>query len=159
MKKIILILAMLFSASILNATKPGQMAPNFTAQTLNGKQVSLEQFKGKKVVWLTFWATWCPYCKKEIPALKELQKKYGDKIEILAINIAYNDSIEKAKAYKKKYNLPYDIIFSNEITRLYEVRGTPTQVVIDVNGRVAYQGTKVPKNITEKDINNLLEKY
>jgi len=158
MKKVFIIFAMIFSLSSLNALTNGQTAPNFTAKTLTGKQVSLEQFKGKKVVWLTFWATWCPYCKKEIPALKEIQSKYGDKVEILAINIGVNDSAEKAEDYKFEHDLSYDIIFSNEITRLYEIRGTPTQVVIDVNGKIVYQGTKVPTNITEKDIDALLNR-
>jgi thiol-disulfide isomerase/thioredoxin len=155
MKKILMILVMIFSVSNLNAITQGQIAPNFTATTLEGKQVSLEQFKGKKVVWLTFWATWCPYCKKEIPALKELHEKYGDKVEVIAINIGVNDSVEKSKDYKFEHDLPYDIIFSNEITRQYEVRGTPTQVVIDINGRVVYKGTRVPTDIKEKDIEAL----
>lgn len=158
MKKIILILAMIFSVSSLNAMQPGQIAPSFTAQTLEGKEVSLEQFKGKKVVWLVFWATWCPYCQKEIPALKELHKKFGDKVEILAINIGVNDSVEKSKDYKFEHDLPYDIIFSNKITRQYEVRGTPTQIIIDGNGVVAYIGTKVPSNITAEDIDKLLSR-
>jgi len=158
MKKVFIIFAMIFSLSSLNALTNGQIAPNFTAKTLTGKQVRLEQFKGKKVVWLTFWATWCPYCKKEIPALKEIQLKYGDKIEILAINIGVNDSEEKAEDYKFEHDLSYDIIFSNEITRLYEVRGTPTQVVIDSSGKIVYQGTRVPSDITDKDVDALLNR-
>jgi len=158
MKKIILVLAMILTISSLNAITIGEVAPNFTVKTLEGKQVSLEQFKGKKVVWLTFWATWCPYCKKEIPALKELHKKFGDKVEVLAINIGVNDSIAKAKDYKFEHDLPYDIIYSNEITRQYEIRGTPTQIIIDGQGNIAYRGIQVPENITEKDINSLLNK-
>jgi len=153
-----MIFTILFSISTLNALTNGQVAPNFTAETLSGKTVSLEQFRGKKAVWLTFWATWCPYCKKEIPALKELHKKYGDKVEILAINIGVNDSIEKAKDYLFEYELPYDAIYSNEITRQYEIRGVPTQIIIDIDGKIVSQGTKVPKNISAKDINALLKK-
>jgi len=158
MKRIFIILVMVFSMSSLSAVELGQIAPNFTAKTLSGKQVSLEQFKGKKAVWLVFWATWCPYCTKEIPALKELHKKYGDKIEILAINIGVRDSAERSEDYKFEHNLPYDIIFSNEITRQYKVRGTPTQIVIDAKGRVAFKGTRVPSNITDENIQALLAK-
>ena len=158
MKKIFMILTMIFSISTLSALELGQTAPNFTATTVSGKQVSLEQFKGKKAVWLVFWATWCPYCTKEIPSLKELHKQYGDKIEVLGINIGVRDSVEKAEDYKFEHNLPYDIIFSNEITRQYEVRGTPTQIVIDAKGRIAFVGTRVPKDITEEQINALLAK-
>ena len=158
MKKIFMVLAMIFSVSSLSAVELGTMAPNFKATTLSGKEVSLDQFKGKKAVWLVFWATWCPYCQKEIPALKELHKKYGDKVEILAINIGVNDSIEKSEDYKFEHDLPYDIIFSNEITRQYKVRGTPTQIVIDAKGRVVFKGTRVPQDITEGNINALLAK-
>ena len=158
MKKIILILAMIFSFTSLSAMDDKKTAPNFEATTLTGEKVTLEQFKGKKVVWLSFWATWCPYCKKEIPALKEIHKKYGDKVEILAINIGVRDSVEKAKDYAFEHDLPYDIIFSNDITSLYGVQGTPTQVVIDINGKIAYVGTRVPQNVTEKNINDLLTK-
>ncbi len=158
MKKIFMVLAIVFSISNLNALSIGGIAPNFVAQTISGKKVSLEQFKGKKIVWLTFWATWCPYCKKEIPALKELYKKYGDKIEILAINIAFRDSVEKAEDYKFEYDLPYDVIFSSKIAQQYEVQGTPTQIVIDINGKIVYRGTQVPKNITDEYISTLYDK-
>jgi peroxiredoxin len=158
MKKILIILAMIFSINNLNAVELGQKAPNFEAITLSGEKVSLDQFKGKKAVWLTFWATWCPYCTKEIPSLKELHEKYGDKVEILAINIGVRDSVEKSQDYKFEHDLPYDIIFSNEITRQYGVRGTPTQIVIDSRGIVAFKGTRVPKNITNENINALLAK-
>lgn len=158
MKRILLILAMVFSINSLNAIELGAPALDFTATTIDGKKISLSQYKGKKAVWLVFWATWCPYCQKEIPALKELHKKYGDKVEILAINIGVNDSIDKSKDYQFEHDLPYQIIFSNEITRQYEVQGTPTQIVIDAKGRVVYKGTRVPKDITEENINALLAK-
>lgn len=158
MKRILLILAMVFSINSLNAIELGAPALDFTATTIDGKKISLSQYKGKKAVWLVFWATWCPYCQKEIPALKELHKKYGDKVEILAINIGVNDSIEKSKDYQFEHDLPYQIIFSNEITRQYEVQGTPTQIVIDTKGRVVYKGTRVPQDIKEENINALLAK-
>ncbi len=158
MKKLLLVLAILFSIHSVNAIEVGEKAINFKATTLEGKEISLDEFKGKKAVWLVFWATWCPYCDKEVPALKDLHEKYNDKLKIIAINIAANDSAEKAKAYKKKFDLPYDIIFSNEITRDYRVRGTPTQVVIDINGNVIFKGTKVPANIGELTINSLIKK-
>ena len=158
MKKLVLVLAILFSINSANAIEVGETAINFKATTLDGKAISLKEFKGKKAVWLVFWATWCPYCDKEIPALKDLYEKYNDKLEIIAINIGVNDSVEKIKAYKKRFDLPYKIIFSKEITRDYKVRGTPTQVVIDINGNVIFKGAKVPANIGEETINSLIKK-
>lgn len=158
MKKIVVALIIMFSIHSLNAIEIGQKAINFTGTTLEGKEISLNQFKGKKAVWLTFWATWCPYCENEIPALKELHEKYNDKLEIIAVNIGVKDSIDNIEAYEMKHDLPYSIIMSNKITRDYKVRGTPTQVVIDINGTVIYKGTRVPSNIGEKTINTLIKK-
>jgi len=158
MKKIYLAIALLFSINSLHAIEVGDKAINFTATTVEGKKVSLEDFKGKKAVWLTFWATWCPYCAKEVPALKSLHEKYNDKLEVIAINIGVKDSLDNIEAFEMKHDLPYDIIMSNEITREYRISGTPTQIVIDIHGIVVYKGTQVPKNIGDKTIDALLAK-
>ena len=58
--------------------KVGSVAPDFTMQTIDGKPFSLSELKGRVVV-LDFWASWCPDCRKEAPAVVELYKKYSDK--------------------------------------------------------------------------------
>jgi len=63
-------------------------APGFTLKDLNGKEVSLKEFKDKKAVLLVFWATWCVYCRQEIPELIKLKSQYKDKnLEIFGVNI------------------------------------------------------------------------
>ncbi|MGB5866899.1 MAG: TlpA disulfide reductase family protein [Arcobacteraceae bacterium] len=158
MRKFLMIFVMIFSLNNLNAIEIGQKAINFTATTVDGKEISLEQFQGKKAVWLTFWATWCPYCEKEVPALKNLYEKYNDKLEIIAINIGVRDSLENIEAYEMKHDIPYKIIMNNEITREYKVSGTPTQVLIDINGTVVYKGTRVPSNVTDEIIKQITTK-
>jgi thiol-disulfide isomerase/thioredoxin len=158
MKRLILVLAMLFSMNSLIAIEVGQKAINFQATTLDGKEISFEQFKGKKIVWLIFWATWCPYCGSEISALKDLYEKYNDKLEIIAVNVGVNDSIEKANAYMKVFDLPYNVIFSHKITKDYQVRGVPTQIVIDIHGNVIFKGTKIPVTIGDETIDSLMKK-
>lgn len=158
MKKILMMLVMIFSVNSVNAIEVGQKAINFTATTIDGKEISLDQFQGKKAVWLTFWATWCPYCEKEVPALKSLHEKYSDKLEVIAINIDVRDSLDNIEAYEMKHDLPYKIIVSNPITRDYKVRGTPTQVLIDINGTVVYKGTRVPSNVTDEIIKQITTK-
>ena len=81
MRKLIFILTAALLSSLpalaeneLNLRK-GEISPNFTAQDTLGNNISLSDFKGKYVV-LDFWASWCPDCRKEIPMLKKLYKKY-----------------------------------------------------------------------------------
>mgnify|MGYP003435951310 FL=1 len=70
----------------------GQIAPNFTLETLTGETVTLADFKGKKVI-LNFWATWCPPCRTEMPHFQDYYEQYAerDNVVILAANATYND--------------------------------------------------------------------
>lgn len=158
MKKLFLVLMLLFSISSLQAAQVGEKAPSFKVEDVNGKIVDLSSFKGKKAVWLVFWATWCPNCKEEIPALKKLYENYNDKVELIGVNVGVNDSVKRTKRYIEKYELPYTVIFSNDIAKKYNIMGTPTQVVIDINGNVAFDGTNVPHDLTADDIKGLLKK-
>ena len=65
--------------------KPGTVAPDFILPMMNNYKVQLSEFKGKYVL-LDFWATWCPDCRKDIPAVKELYDKYGSKVEFIGVS-------------------------------------------------------------------------
>jgi len=85
----------------------GQLAPDFSLNDLNSKKVTLSSFKNKKAVILSFWATWCPYCIKEIPKLKTLHTKFQNRgLEVLSVNIAANDPIYRVIQYAKKRPSP-----------------------------------------------------
>ena len=61
------------------------MAPDFILPMMNNYKVQLSEFKGKYVL-LDFWATWCPDCRKDVPAVKELYDKYGSKVEFIGVS-------------------------------------------------------------------------
>ena len=135
-KIIILVSALLtvfFAAEVYAAGLP--MAPDFTLQDMNGKNVSLKDFKGKNVL-LIFTTTWCPYCKKEVPELKEMYSKYKGKLEILAIDM--NESKTKVESYIKKYQVTYTTLLDTEATvaRNYGIRGVPTKVLVGPDGKL-----------------------
>lgn len=66
-------------------------APDFTLKDLNGNSVTLESLKGR-VVYLNFWATWCPWCVKELPDVETVYKQYKDKdVVILAVDIGESE--------------------------------------------------------------------
>lgn len=150
----ILVLSCLF-ATVVQSAAPmvmvGDKAPTFEVEAIDGERFILSEHKGKKAVYLVFWATWCSKCAAEIDVLKEIHDVYSKEIELIAINIAVNDSIDKVKKYISKYQLPYTVAFddSSEITDKFGVVGTPTQIIVDKNGYVQYRGIHAPSKMSE----------
>ena len=84
-----------------DSDKPKIYAPDFAVYDMDGNPVLLSEIgKGKKVV-LNFWATWCKYCKEEMPDFDEVYKEMGDDVVFMMINLPYTrgESVEKAKEY------------------------------------------------------------
>jgi peroxiredoxin len=93
----------------------GKDAPAFVVKTLDGKQVSLADYKGKAVV-VNFWATWCEACRQEMPWLAELREKYAAKgFEVLGI-VTDRASPEKITSAVRGYGVKYPILFCNHAT-------------------------------------------
>ena len=141
------ILMSFLAADIFAGENP--KAPDFTLQDLNGKSFSLKDFKGKNVL-LYFTTTWCPYCKKEVPELKEMHKKYKGKLEMLAIDM--NESKAKVSSYIQKYQIPYTTLLDSEgkVAVDYSIRGVPTKVLVGKDGKVfCYMCRDLPNQVEE----------
>jgi peroxiredoxin len=111
-------------------------ALDFTLEDLKGNRVKLSDYTGQAVL-LVFGTTWCSYCRKEIPQLKELYTKYKEKgLEILNIDIQENK--EKVSAYANKHELPYKILLDPDgmVASMYGVRGIPTKILINKDGTI-----------------------
>lgn len=113
-------------------------APNFTFDDAAGKPVSLSDFKGKWVV-IDFWGTWCPWCIKGFPSLKEAYAQLKPKLEI--IGVACNDKRESWENGIKKYELPWVNVYNPEkgggkILEDYAVQGFPTKVIVNPEGKI-----------------------
>jgi peroxiredoxin len=119
----------------------GQIAPNFEITQMDGTQFKLSDYRGKQPVYLVFWNTWCTYCMKKIPKLKEAQANLNDKIKVIAVNTGLKDSVKKSIAFKKKFEINYPLAFdhSKKVTDLYGVWGTPTEFIIDINGIIQHR--------------------
>ena len=129
----------------------GQAVPDFSLKDTQGKQISLSSAKNK-VVCLLFWATWCPYCTRELPRLKELNAKFADKgLVILSINIAANDPLPRVEAYQVKNQLPYTVLYDavQEVSRRFYVTGIPVSIIIDRKGIIQYRGYQLPENVEQ----------
>ncbi len=139
-----------------NANRSGETkAPDFKLETIGGEEFKLSDYKGK-VVMLNFWGTWCPPCRKEIPDLVNLQKKYNkDGLEIVGITLNSGSATDIQK-FADKYNINYTIltdIKNNEtqaVTYLYgqaigqSISSIPTTLIIDRAGYIVkgYLGSR-----------------
>lgn len=111
-----------------------EQAPHFTLKDLNGKEVKLEDYRGK-VIFLNFWATWCMPCREEIESMKTLYAEFKDRgFIILAVNI--KESTKKVKAFQKSYKMNFPILLDSDgkVSSRYGVRLVPTTVLIDREG-------------------------
>ncbi len=118
----------------------GEQARDFIFPDLEGKEVSLSDFYGKKVVFINIWATWCPSCKEELPTMQMLYEKFrGDDFEILAVSIDAAGGKAVAPYMKKhSYTFPALLDTSGSIQLLYGTTGVPESFIIDKKGKVAF---------------------
>lgn len=115
----------------------GRRAPDFTLKDINGNDFNLASLFGKgKYIVVDFWGSWCSWCIKGFPKMKEYYNKYRDKLEI--VGIACYDKEDKWKAAVAKNDVPWLHVFSPDgITEeRYGVTGYPYKVLISPKGKV-----------------------
>lgn len=120
--------------------KEGNKAPDFTAQLLDGSGVKLSDLKGKPVL-INFWATWCGPCVGEMSAFQRLQKDYGDKFNMIAVNAGEDEKTVKNFITKNSYTFPVALDENYDIASLYPTNGIPYTVVVDANGKIIHVTT------------------
>lgn len=113
-------------------------APDFTVFDTEGKAVKLSDFRGKPVV-LNFWATWCYYCKKEMPDFNAAAEKYPE-VEFLMVNATdgVQETEAKARQYVKENGYTFNVYFDTRMDAVYNygVNSFPTTYFIDENGNI-----------------------
>jgi peroxiredoxin len=125
----------------------GDTAPGFSLKDVSGKDtITLEQYRGKKIVYLDFYATWCPTCREEMAWLKEIHNTYRKEgLEVIAINV--KETAEKVNKFIAKYELPFTMLLDEkaEVAKRYNLVGFPYNVMIDGNGKIVYMGSQPPR--------------
>ena len=116
--------------------KPGTPAPEFVLNDINGNSVKMSQFRGKTVV-LIFWASWCPDCRAEVPALKELQDKI-DPSKVVFVSISSDRTVEAWKKYVTENEMGGVQLYKDKskVSEDYHVKWIPSQYVIGPDGKV-----------------------
>jgi thiol-disulfide isomerase/thioredoxin len=107
-----------------------------TLPDLNGKQVNLSDFKGK-IIFVNFWATWCPPCREEMPSMQKLHDKLKDK-DFLMVAIDMQEPPEPVKKYIKEYEFTFMTLLDSkgETGLLFGIRSIPTTLIMDKNGMI-----------------------
>jgi cytochrome c biogenesis protein CcmG, thiol:disulfide interchange protein DsbE len=119
----------------------GQPAPAFSGTTLDGKTISLQDFRGHPVL-LNFWASWCGPCRAEQPGLTNVAHDYQSK-GLLVLGVTVRDNLDAARIYRDEFHVTYPSIF-DQAARLgyaYQVDAPPSSVLIDSAGVVVYKET------------------
>lgn len=150
--KALFIAAMLFAAPVMaqeSGITVGSDAPGAVVETLDGKSVDLADWVKKGPTLLQFWATWCTNCKALEPKINAAVTKYHGKIKVVAVAVSVNQSVERIKAYRDRYNMTHDIVYDRKgfATDAYEVAATSYIVVVDGKGKVVYTGLGADQDI------------
>lgn len=118
----------------------GNEAPNFKLTTLEGEEVQLADYRGKRV-FINFWATWCPPCRAEMPDMQKLYEEDNLDIEILAVNITESEpSEENVKQFVEDFGLTFPILMdrNTEVASNYKVQAYPTSYMVDSKGIIQF---------------------
>lgn len=113
-------------------------APNFVLPSLQGQTIALERLRGA-VVWLDFWASWCPPCARSFPWMQSMQAQWGAQgLEVIAINV--DRRAEDALNFLKKFGSQLAVAFDAQgnTARSYQVKVMPTAFLIDRQGVVRH---------------------
>ena len=138
-------------------------AIDFTLYDQYGKEHKLSDYKGK-VVFLNFWATWCPPCKEEMPYIENLYKEYNennDDVVILGIaspNLGGEGSKEYIKGFLKENNFTFPVLFDNNGAQIYQygINAFPSTFIVDKDG---YISQYIPGAMDKKTMKQLIETY
>ena len=112
------------------------LAPDFLLKDLHGNTIRLHDLRGK-VVFLNFWATWCPSCRLEMPSMESLHKEFSSQgLAVLAV--ANRESAEDVQSFYKEHNLSFPALLDHnaKASELYETWSLPTTFLINKRGYV-----------------------
>jgi thiol-disulfide isomerase/thioredoxin len=119
-----------------SAPQAGFAAPDFTLKTPDGEEYTLSELKGSAVL-VNLWATWCPPCRAEMPAIEKIYQEYKDQgFIVLAVNMTYQDDPFAVVPFAKEFNLTFPILLeeTGDVAAAYQLRSLPSSYFINRAG-------------------------
>lgn len=126
----------LFSIVGVIKVPPAKDPVRINLKDMNGKNISLSDFKGK-IVFLNFWTTWCPTCRIEMPSMEKLNQKLKN-TDFAMVTINLQESASQVKAFFEEFKLTFTALLDStgEVSALFGIRSIPTTYILDKTGRI-----------------------
>jgi peroxiredoxin len=137
----------------------GNLAYDFTLKDLDGRAHSLKNLRGKNVVHVVFWATWCVPCIHEIPELRAMHDRFGGRgLRILGVALNQSQTREVLRLFTRDLKINYPVLFDEDgaMAGRYRVYAIPQNILIGKDGIIRYAGTSLPPDY-ERLVESLLE--
>jgi len=161
MAVLIVVLAVLTRAGAHHTAvqpEPDFQAPQISLTSTTGVALNLSQYRGK-LVYVNFWASWCPPCQAETPDLVRMYHKYGKQIVFIGVNLTGNDTAKAAGKFIQTYHIPYPVLLdpSNVAATNYNIIAIPVSLFIDRQGIIVSRVTGgMTKQVMQQHFNQLL---
>jgi thiol-disulfide isomerase/thioredoxin len=132
--------SMVEDIAALEAETADRPAPDWTLTTNDGRQLSLQDLRGK-VVFLNFWASWCPPCREEMPSMENLARKYQDR-DLVMVAISQDTDPEQMRGFLNRfmpdgrYTMQIPLDPEGKISRAYGTQLLPETYIIDRQGQI-----------------------
>jgi peroxiredoxin len=141
--------------------REGFSAPDFTLDLLDGGQVILSDLRGKAVL-INFWATWCPPCRAEMPAIEKVYRSFKPLgLEVLAVNLTDQDNEAEVAAFVQELGLTFPVPLdrSGQVSARYTLRGLPSTFFVDQQGviRSVVVGGPMSEALIQSRVEDLLK--
>lgn len=157
LKNVILIKASIILFCALTNLTLNAEPSNYLGKTKYGEEVHIDALKGKVVV-VSFWASWCTYCMKEMPILGEISKRSEGFVEVIAVNVKEDRKIYSEFSRRlKKTGVKVTWDRRGKISDTYNVKGLPHLVIFDTEGDLAYTHKGYGKNSLKQIVNKIIE--
>ena len=127
------------TAGRIPAPQAGFSAPDFTLMTPDGESYTLSELRGQAVL-VNLWATWCPPCRAEMPAIEKMYQEYKDQgFVVLAIDMTYQDDPFSVVPFVKEFELSFPILLeeTGDVAAAYQLRSLPSSFFINRDGIIS----------------------
>jgi thiol-disulfide isomerase/thioredoxin len=130
-----------FKPDINDKEEDHESAADVTFTNVSGADINLSSLKGK-VVFLNFWATWCPPCIAEMPGINELHKQFLNRTDVVFVVVDADGDLNKSGTFLRThgYNLPLYIFASGSVSNLF-TDTLPSTLIIDREGKIVFRKT------------------
>jgi len=127
------------TAGLIPAPQQGFLAPDFELQTTTGETIRLSDLRGQAVL-VNLWATWCPPCRAEMPAIEKIYNEYKDDgFVVLGVDMTYQDTLADVAPFVDEYGLTFPILLdtTGNVGTAYQLRSLPSSFFIDRDGVIS----------------------